>query len=61
MTDEERQQLQKLVDEARGSKSARQRARVLLKADQAEGAPAWPDERVAEFAEVSLATVHRVR
>lgn len=61
LTDEERQQLQELVDEGRGSKSARQRARVLLKADQAEGAPAWPDERVAEFAEVSLSTVHRVR
>lgn len=57
----ERQQLQVLVDEGRGSKSVRQRARVLLKADQAEGAPAWTDERVAEFAEVSLSTVHRVR
>ncbi len=61
LNDEERGLLQKLVDEGRGSKSARQRARVLLKADQAEGAPAWPDERVAEFAEVSLSTVHRVR
>jgi transposase len=39
----------------------RQRARVLLKADQAEGAPGLTDERVAEFAEVSLSTVHRVR
>ena len=57
----ERQQLQALVDEGRGSKSVRQRARVLLKADQAEGAPDWTDERVAEFAEVSLSTVHRVR
>jgi transposase len=58
---DERQQLQRMVDTGRGSKSARQRARVLLKADQGEGAPAWPDERVAEFAEVSLSTVHRVR
>jgi hypothetical protein len=58
---EERQRLQALVDGGRGSKSARQRARVLLKADQAEGAPAWTDERVAEFAEVSLSCVHRVR
>jgi transposase len=57
----ERQQLQAWVDEGRGSKSVRQRARILLKADQAEGAPAWADERVAEFAEVSLSTVHRVR
>lgn len=58
---DERERLQKLVDEGRGCKSMRQRVRVLLKADQAEGAPGWSDERVAEFAEVSLSTVHRVR
>lgn len=58
---EERQQLQSLVDAGRGSKLVRQRARVLLKADQAEGAPGWTDERTAEFAEVSLSCVHRVR
>jgi hypothetical protein len=58
---EERERLQALVDAGRGAKLVRQRARVLLKADQAEGAPAWSDERVAEFAEVSLSTVHRVR
>jgi transposase len=58
---EEQERLQGLVDEGRGSKSVRQRARVLLKADQGEGAPGWSDERVAEFAEVSLSTVHRVR
>lgn len=58
---EERQALQDLVDAGRGSKQVRQRARVLLKADQAEGAPAWTDGRVAEFAEVSLSRVHRIR
>ncbi len=57
----EREQLQDLVDRGRGSKSVRQRARVLLKADEAADAPAWTDERVAEFAEVSVSTVHRVR
>jgi transposase len=36
-------------------------ARVLLKADQGEGGPAWPDTRIAEAAEVSAATVARVR
>jgi transposase len=58
---EEREELQRLVDRERLSKTVRQRARVLLKADQSDGAPAWPDERVAEFAEVSLSTVHRTR
>jgi hypothetical protein len=57
---DERQPLQVLVDVGWVSKPVRQRARVLLKADQAEVAPGWPDERVAEFAEVSLSTVHRV-
>jgi transposase len=58
---DERQQLRTLVDEGRRAKSVRQWARVLLQTDQADGAPSWTDERVAEFAEVSLSTVHRVR
>lgn len=58
---EEREHLQAMVDAGRGSKSTRQRARVLLKADEADGAPSWTDERVAEFAEVSPSTVHRLR
>lgn len=58
---EERTKLQALVDKGRHSKSVRQRARLLLKADESESGPAWTDERVAEFAEVSLSTVHRVR
>jgi len=58
---EERATLQALVDAGRRSKSVRQRARLLLKADASESGPAWTDARVAEFAEVSLSTVHRVR
>ena len=58
---DEREQLQALVDEGRGSKSVRTRARILLKADESEQGPAWPDPRVAEFAEAGLSTVHRVR
>lgn len=61
MDGEEREQLRFLVDEGRGSKSVRQWARVLLQADQGNEGPSWSDERVAEFAEVSLSTVHRVR
>lgn len=61
LSGEERCQLQVLVDAGHGSKETRQRARVLLKADQSKHGPAWTDERTAEFAEVSLSTVHRVR
>ena len=58
---DERERLQVLVDNGAGTKETRRRARVLLKADQGNGGPGWPDERTAEFAEVSLSTVHRVR
>jgi len=48
---------------AAGAAPARRlgRARVLLKADQGEDGPAWPDARIAEALEVSVATVERVR
>lgn len=61
LTGEERAELQSMVDEGRGARTVRQRARVLLKVDESEEGPAWNDERAAEFAEVSLSTVHRVR
>jgi transposase len=58
---EERQQLQDLI--AAGEAAARKlaHARILLKADAAEGGPAWPDGRIAEALELSAATVERVR
>ena len=61
LDDEERIELQAMVDEGRGAKSGRKRARILLKADESDEGPAWTDERVAEFAEVSVSTVYRVR
>ena len=36
-------------------------ARILLKADAADGGPAWPDHRIADALEVSTATIERVR
>jgi transposase len=58
---EERQQLLDLI--AAGKADARKltHARILLKADAAEGGPAWPDWQIAEALEVSTATVERVR
>lgn len=61
LTVDERSELQTVVDEGRGAKTVRQRARVLLKADESLTGPAWTDERAAEFAEVSVRTVERVR
>jgi transposase len=61
LTAEERQQLQDLI--AAGKAAARKiaHARILLKADAADGGPAWPDGRIAEAVEVSVATIERVR
>jgi transposase len=61
LTAEERRQLQDLI--AAGTAAARKiaHARILLKADAAEGGPAWADQRIAEALEVGVATVERVR
>ena len=58
---DERQHLHDLI--AAGKAAARKlaHARILLKADAAEGGPAWPDGRIADALEVSTATVERVR
>jgi transposase len=58
---EERQNLHDLI--AVGQAAARKlaHARILLKADAADGGPAWPDHRIADALEVSTATVERVR
>src|SRR5262245_5783609 len=61
LTAEERESLHELT--AAGKASARKlaHARILLQADQAEGGPAWPDERIAEALDVGLSTIARVR
>ena len=61
LTPEERQQLHDLISAGKGSAKKLAHARILLKADAAPGGPAWPDARIAEAAEVSVATVERVR
>ena len=58
---EERQHLHDLI--AAGQAAARKlaHARILLKADAADGGPAWPDGQIADALEVSTDTVGRVR
>jgi len=57
----ERDDLEKLI--SRGKAAARKlaHARILLLADEAEAAPAQPDEAIAAAVAVSVATVGRVR
>jgi transposase len=61
LTTEERQQLSELIAAGRAAAQKLAHARVLLKADAADGGPAWPDARIAEAVAVSIATVERVR
>jgi transposase len=37
------------------------RGRVLLKADQSDNGPGWPDERISEALDVTIQTIERVR
>jgi len=61
LTAGERQQLSDLIAAGRAAAQKLAHARVLLKADAADGGPAWPDARIAEAVEVSIATVERIR
>ena len=45
---DERQQLHDLIAAGRADARKLARARILLKADAAEGSPAWPDHRIAD-------------
>ena len=59
LTEEERRQLINLTTV--GTSAARRllRARILLKADAAEGGANWSDSRISEALDVSLPTIHR--
>ena len=61
LTAEERQDLLDLIAAGKAAAGKLAHARILLKADAADGGPAWPDGRIAEALEVSPATVERVR
>jgi hypothetical protein len=61
LTAAEYAQLHALLRTGKASATAQAHARVLLKADQGEGGPAWPDGKIAEALEVGPSTVHRVR
>jgi transposase len=61
LTADERGQLGALIRKGKASALVLTRARILLKADQADGGPAWDDARIAEAMEVGERTVSRVR
>ena len=61
LTDEERRDLHDLIAAGKAAAKKLAHARILLKADAADGGPAWPDWQIADALEVSTDTVERVR
>jgi len=61
LTDEERQDLQKLVSVGKGAARKLMRARVLLLADQGDSGPAKSDPEIREALSCGRATIERVR
>jgi hypothetical protein len=61
LTADEREHLAALLSAGKRSALTLTRARILLKADQADGGPAWEDARIAEALDCGVRTVERVR
>ena len=61
LTPDERDHLDTLLHKGKASALVLTRARILLKADQTDGGPAWPDDRIAEALDVGERTISRVR
>lgn len=61
LTAEERGGLEAMISRGRADARKLAHARILLQADEADGAPARTDQEVAEATDVSTRTVERVR
>jgi transposase len=61
LPDAERLSLQRLVRSGKAPARTLSHARILLKADEGDGRPAWRDRQIAEALETSASTVERVR
>jgi transposase len=61
LTAEERSELERMIGGGKAAARKLAHARILLKADEAEGGPGWGDGPIAEAVEVGLVTVARVR
>jgi transposase len=61
LDDPERQQLGQLLAKGKADVRRLKHAQILLKADEADGRPAWLDTRIAEAVGCGTATVERIR
>lgn len=58
---DERAEIEALLAKGKADVRRLKHAQILLKADEAEGGPAWPDLQIAEAVGCGRATVERVR
>jgi transposase len=61
LDESEREELGRLLSRGKADVRRLKHAQILLKADESDGGPGWPDERVAEAVGCGTATVERVR
>lgn len=61
LTPEERCELGQMISAGKAAARKLTHARILLKADEAEGGPGWSDPEIAEALDVGLSTVWRLR
>ena len=61
LTEDERTMLTTMITSGSAPARTLTHARILLKADQAEGGPAWTDEAIRDALDVGLSTIARVR
>jgi hypothetical protein len=61
LTDDERTRLTTLISSGAAPARSLTPARILLKADQAAGGPAWTEETIRDALDVGLSTIARVR
>jgi len=58
---QERERLNALISKGKAAAKTILKARILLKADQAEGGPGWLDAQIVEALDTNLSMVSRVR
>jgi hypothetical protein len=61
LSPEELATLKKLLTSGRGTGRLFTRVRILLKADQSDEGPAWPDEKISEAFDITVQTIEKVR
>jgi hypothetical protein len=61
LTAEEREELESLLARGKADVRCLKHAQILLKADEADDGPGWPDERIADAFTAGVATIERLR